>query len=135
MDKVVTVNAGNFEAEVLQATEPVVVDLWAEWCGPCRAAAPVLAELAGEYDGKVKVVKVNVDEEPEIAGAFEVQGIPTFAVLYKGGLVGKVSGFGGKAHLNSIFEQVAELPQKIAELEAQEAAGGAGGAEQKPEGS
>lgn len=108
---VTNVNAATFEREILKADLPVVVDLWAPWCGPCRAAAPVLEALATEYAGRVKVVKVNVDEEPGIAGAFQVQGIPTFAVVHQGALLGAVSGFGGRPHLQQLFDAAADAAQ------------------------
>jgi len=108
---IVNVTTENFKAELLDAAEPVVVDLWAAWCGPCRAAAPVLADLAQEYAGKVKVAKINVDEQPALAQAFKVQGIPMFAVVWQGAIVGSVSGFGGRPGLANLFEQVAALPE------------------------
>lgn len=83
---ITNVKAENWKNEVVDSTIPVLVDFWAEWCGPCRALAPVLDELAGELTGKLKVVKVNVDEAPELAGQFQVRSIPTLLVL-KGGVV------------------------------------------------
>ncbi len=76
----------DFEAEVLNAAEPVVVDFWAEWCGPCKAMGPLVDELATELDGKAKVVKVNIDESPNAPTKYGVRGIPTFMV-FKGGQV------------------------------------------------
>lgn len=119
-EHVVTVNAENWEEEVVKAEIPVIVDLWAPWCGPCRALSPLLEELAGKYEGKVKVTKVNVDEQPEISNAFDVQAIPTVAVVFKGGLVGKVQGFGGRQQVEGIFEEVSQLPEKLAEAIAAE---------------
>src|SRR6185295_15196398 len=95
----VTVTTDNWEAEVVNSEIPVIVDLWAEWCGPCKQVAPVLEEFAAEYAGRVKVAKVNVDEQPQIASAFDVQSIPTLGVVYQGGLVGKVIGFGGRGNV------------------------------------
>jgi thioredoxin 1 len=112
--KPITVTSENFEAEVLRSALPVVVDLWAPWCGPCRNIAPILEELAIRYEGQVKVAKVNVDEEPSIASAFQVQSIPTLAVLYQGALFGSVVGFGGRASIEEMFTEVAQLPAKVA---------------------
>ena len=74
----------NFQSDVLNSDVPVLVDFWAEWCGPCRALAPKLDEIAGEMSDKVKVVKINVDENPETPGKYHVRGIPTM-ILFKGG--------------------------------------------------
>jgi thioredoxin 1 len=101
------VTATNFRSEVTESPLPVVVDLWAPWCGPCRTMSPVLEELAGRYEGKVKVVKVNVDEEPGLAAAFRVQGIPTLAVLRGNTVVDQQVGFGGRAAIEQLFERAA----------------------------
>jgi thioredoxin 1 len=76
----------SFDAEVLRATEPVLVDFWAEWCGPCKMVAPFLDELAGDMAGKVTVAKVNIDENPETPRKYGVRGIPTM-ILFKNGQV------------------------------------------------
>ena len=78
------VSEATFGQEVLSSNEPVLVDFWAEWCGPCRAIAPVLDELSNELEGKVKIVKLNVDENPGIAAQYGVRSIPTM-ILFKGG--------------------------------------------------
>lgn len=94
----------NFESEVANSDIPVVVDMWAPWCGPCRSVAPVLEKLAGEYEGKVKVVKINIDNEPELAQAFRVQSIPTIIGLVGGEIKDLQVGFRGEAVLRKMFD-------------------------------
>ncbi|MBN2119748.1 MAG: thioredoxin [Candidatus Omnitrophica bacterium] len=88
----VTVNDANFKKEVLESDIPALVDFWAEWCGPCLMVAPVLKEIAREYEGKLKVCKVNVDDAPHTASKYGVMSIPTLAVFKNGKVVDKVVG-------------------------------------------
>jgi thioredoxin 1 len=85
----VKVDNNNFQNEVLNSAEPVVVDFWAEWCGPCKMIGPALEEISNELSGKVKVVKLNIDDNPELAAQFGVRSIPTLAI-FKGGKVADI---------------------------------------------
>ena len=99
MSNAMAVTDTSFDNEVLQSSTPVVVDFWAEWCGPCKLIAPVLDELAGEYEGKVKIAKLNVDENPEVASKFRVRSIPTLLFFREGQIVDQVIGAASKTDL------------------------------------
>lgn len=92
MADVKAVTKDTWDAEVLQAKGLVMVDFWAVWCGPCRIVSPIVDELAREYEGKVKIVKLNTDENPEVAGRYQIMGIPTLMFFKDGKVVDKLVG-------------------------------------------
>ena len=100
----VKITTTNFEQEVLQSQIPVLLDFWADWCGPCRMAAPIIDEIAAETAGKVKVGKVNVDEEPELAQKFRVMTIPTLIVFKDGKEAHTSIGVSPKAEILKMLE-------------------------------
>ncbi len=85
-DKIIELSDDTFEQEVLKSDVPVLVDYWAEWCGPCKMIAPVLEEVAGDYDGRLKIAKLNIDDNPDTPPAYGIRGIPTL-MLFKNGEV------------------------------------------------
>lgn len=99
------ITEGNFEKEVLENDKPVLVDFWAAWCGPCQMLAPILKEIAEEYEGKAVVGKVNVDEEPALAAKFSIASIPTMILFKNGEAVDKSIGFGSKAQINAMIDK------------------------------
>lgn len=96
---VAPVSDKSFQTDVLDSKEPVLVDFWAEWCGPCRAVAPVLEEVAGELNGKLKIVKLNVDENPETAAKYGIQSIPTLMIFKNGEMASRQIGASPKAKI------------------------------------
>jgi thioredoxin 1 len=98
--------AENFEQEVIKSDKPVLVDFWAQWCGPCRVLSPLIDELTNEYDGKVKICKLNIDDSPEIATKFGVMSIPTVIVFNKGAVVEQSVGVVPKEKLISMFSGI-----------------------------
>jgi len=102
----ISVSNDNFDAEVKEASEPVIVDFWAEWCGPCKMLTPVLEEIAGEQDGALKIVKVNVDENQELAAQYDISAIPTLLVFQGGELKDTITGVLPK---EAILQKVEEL--------------------------
>ena len=103
-EQIVTINQDNWQSEVLESGTPVLVDFWAEWCGPCRAIAPVLDQLSEEKSGALKIAKVNVDEHQALAGEFGVRSIPTMLLFKDGSVLEQIVGLQSKAQLESKLE-------------------------------
>ena len=104
---IVTLTQDNFEKEALQSTTPVLVDFWAEWCGPCKMIAPVLDELATEYQGKIKIGKVNVDDYQNLAAQYGIRSIPTLLVLKNGQVAEQMIGAKSKRDLKASLDRAA----------------------------
>ena len=102
MAEVVDVTDQNFEAEILKSEVPAIIDFWAEWCAPCRQIAPIIKDLAGKYDGQVKIVKMNIDENPATPGKYGVRAIPTVLAFKGGNVVEQITG----ARPKSAFEDM-----------------------------
>ncbi|MBI5181750.1 MAG: thioredoxin [Nitrospirae bacterium] len=101
MGNALKVESSSWDMEVLQADKLVLVDFWAAWCGPCQMVAPVIEELATEYQGKMKVMKLNTDENPEIAGKYRIMGIPTLMFFKGGKIVDQVVGAASKGQIKT----------------------------------
>ena len=100
----IVITSKNFDEEVMQAKQPVLVDFWATWCGPCRMLAPVIEELADEYDGKIVVGKIDVDECPDLASEFGVSSIPTVVLFKDGDIAETIVGYHPKEHYEEIIK-------------------------------
>src|SRR5438309_12035460 len=105
-NNIITLTAANFPEEVLQSSTPVLVDFWAVWCGPCKMIAPILDELAGEYDGKVKIGKVNIDDYQVLATEYGIRAIPTLLLFKDGQVADQIVGLRSKRDFKSKLDRV-----------------------------
>lgn len=106
MEREVTLTASNFESEVLKSSVPVLVDFWAQWCMPCKMIAPLLEQIADQYAGRLKVGKVNVDEENELAGRYDIVSIPTLMVFKNGEVVRQKVGALPRHEIENLFKDL-----------------------------
>ena len=104
---IVTLTQENFAQQVLQSTSPVLVDFWAEWCGPCKMLSPILDELAQEFDGRIRIGKVNIDDHQELAAQYGIHSIPTLLLFKQGQVADQIVGARSKRDLKASFERVA----------------------------
>jgi thioredoxin 1 len=110
MKNIAELNETNFEPEVLQAASPVLVDFYAPWCGPCKMLAPLLEQLAGAFTGRVKFAKLNVDDAPELAGQFNITGIPTLMLFRGGKAIDRMVGLPSPRALKTLLENAVREP-------------------------
>lgn len=104
MSNIISVTDANFDAEVLQSDQPVLVDFWAEWCGPCKMIAPILEEISGEYGDKLKIVKIDCDANPDTPANMGVRGIPTLTLFNAGDKVAQQTGALSKSQLSAFID-------------------------------
>jgi len=104
---ILTLTKENFAKEVLQSPQPILVDFWAEWCGPCKMLGPILDELAGEYDGRIRIGKVNIDDHQELAVQYGIRSVPTLLLFNQGQVADQIVGLRSKRELKASFDRVA----------------------------
>ncbi len=104
---IIQLTQDNFAQEVLQSPQPILVDFWAEWCGPCKALGPILDELAQEYDGRIRIGKVNIDEHQALAAEYGIHSIPTLLIFREGQVADQIVGLRSKRDLKASFDRVA----------------------------
>ena len=112
-ESIIELNAENFDAEVINSDKPVLVDFWAEWCAPCRMLAPTIDAIATDYDGRVKVAKLNVDQFGEIAAKYQIRGIPTILLFHRGEIHDQMVGAGSKENIVRMVDKVASTEAPV----------------------